>query len=292
MNYIRKTNMGLARFTSLKIGGVASSVFFPMNQEGIAEAFKEIEKSKNPSFFILGGGCNSIIQEGKLDLTVVLTSYLSHYRFLPENSMRCQGGLNLSVLAELVANNNLSGLEFCYGLPGTVGGATFMNARAYDKQMADIIEKVVVFDYEKKEFITLLNLQCNFGYKQSIFQQKPYLIFEVYFKLKPLKDKSEIWRLMDQYRLDREKKGQYLYPSAGCAFKNNPEKGVISGKLIEELGLKGFQIGGMQVSEKHGNFIVNKGGGSFKDYQKLVTHIKEKALEERQIKLECEVRFF
>lgn len=289
MNYMRKTNMGLSRFTSIKIGGVADVVYFPMDEKGVSEAFAEIKKD-GQSFFILGGGSNVVIDDGKLNCAVILTSHLSHHRFTG-NGMWAEAGLNVSILSELAANNRYSGLEFCYGLPGTVGGAVFMNARAYEQQMADIVESVRVYDYERHEILTLSGEECGFDYKTSVFQKKPYFILQVSFKLKAGADKAEIWRVMNKYKHDRKEKGHYLYPSAGCAFKNNRTAGVPSGKLIEELGLKGFRMGGVRVSEKHGNFLINYGGATYKDYQKMVAFIQEKALKEKQIELECEVRF-
>jgi UDP-N-acetylmuramate dehydrogenase len=288
MNFLRKENFGLSRFTTIQIGGVADCVYFPLNRQGIVEVFHEIRKEKK-SFFILGGGSNVVIEEGKLDYAVIMTSHLTHYRFKGQK-VEVECGVSSSNLCELTANNDLSGLEFCYGLPGSIGGAVFMNAKAYGTEIGDLIEEVEIFDYERGTFSTVSGSQCEFDYKHSLFQKKPYLIYKIKFSLIPAQ-RYQIQRNMEKYRMDRAEKGHFLNPSAGCAFKNNYQAGIPSGKLIDDLGLKGFQIGGIKVSEQHANFLVNMGGARFEDYKKMIDHIREKVKQQKQIELEREIRF-
>ncbi len=287
MNFIRKKNISLARFTTVRIGGVAQEIFFPLNQEGIKEVFSEI---KETSFFILGGGSNVVIQDAKLDYSVIMTSHLTHYRF-DRNYLTVQAGVLSSLISELAANKNLAGLEYCYGLPGSVGGAVFMNARAYGSEMADLVEDVLVYNYETNEFLKVSNKECNFAYKSSLFQDKPYLIYEIKMKLQLEKSNKEIKKRMEKYKFERKEKGHYNYPSAGCTFKNNYQLGIPAGKVIDELGLKGFKIGGLKISDKHANFIENDGGGTYIDYVNMVNEIQEKVKNKKGINLECEVRF-
>lgn len=288
MNYMKQYNVALSRFTTIKIGGIADVLYSPLNKEGIVQSFEEIKREGKP-FFVLGGGSNVVIQDGKLPYAVVCSTRLTHYRF-NENCFEAQAGLSSNNVSELAANHNLSGLEFCFGLPGSIGGAVFMNAKAFGSEMADLVEEVEVYDYEKEEFLILGRNDFDFGYKKSVFQNKPYFIFKIKMILSTEKS-SAIWRKMEEAKHTRSENGHYHNPSAGCAFKNNYEQGISSGKLIDELGLKGFKVGGVKVSESHANFLVNNGGGSYDDYKTLLKSIQNKVMEERNIKLEPEVRF-
>lgn len=291
MNYMKKNNLSLSRFTTIKIGGIAESVYFPIGLEGIIDVIKEIRESGKP-FFVLGGGSNVIISDKKLDCAVIMTSHLTKYRFFePETHLEVESGMSLSILSDLAASKSLSGLEFCAGLPGTLGGAVFMNARAYDSEIADLVTEVEAFDYEKNELIKLSKEECAFEYKNSIFQKKPYFIFKIKLNLLKGQTKINIIKKMEDYKFDRKEKGQYLHNSAGCAFKNNYQAGVSSGRIIDELGLKGFCIGGIKVSERHANFLVNTGGGTSQDYLKMVKEIQKRVKEVKGIDLECEVKF-
>lgn len=291
MNYMKKNNLSLSRFTTIKIGGIAENVFFPLSQEGIVDVFKEIAKS-GKAFFVLGGGSNVVIDDGRLNCSVIMTSHLTKYQFTDnEGEMEVEAGLNLSILAELAAGRIYKGLEFCYGLPGTVGGAVFMNARAYEKEMADFIQSVIIYDYQEKVFRELKKDECAFAYKESIFQKKNWFIYKVKFQLNKGDSKSEIFKKMEDYKYDRKEKGQYNQNSAGCAFKNNYALGVSSGRVIDELGLKGLAVGGIKVYEKHANFLVNTGGATFQDYVNMVKEIRHKVQDAKGILLEPEVRF-
>ncbi|HCL57799.1 MAG TPA: UDP-N-acetylenolpyruvoylglucosamine reductase [Spirochaetia bacterium] len=290
MNFIRKTNLSLSRFTTIKIGGIADVVFFPFDEKGIMEVFEEIRNEKK-DFFILGGGSNVVINDSKLPYAVVMVSHLTHHKF-HGNELDAEAGLSSSILSELAANNDFGGLEFFYGLPGSVGGAVYMNARAYESEIAELVKEVTVYDIAKNSFLTIPKEECGFEYKKSIFQDNPnYLIFKVRLILRPGMKKAELWKTMNKYKHDRKEKGHYTEPSAGCAFKNNREIGIPTGKLLDEIGMKGYQLGGIKVSEKHANFFVNASGGTFKDYQNLIREIKEKVKLEKNIDLETEVRF-
>lgn len=289
MNYIRKFNMSLSRFTTIKIGGIPLCVYFPLNKTGIIEIFKDL-KNNNMSFFILGGGSNVIINDKKIDCAVIMTANLTHTRF-NDSIAEVESGIVSSTLSEIAVKKSLSGLEFCFGLPGSIGGAIYMNARAYDTEIGELVKSVEVYDYEQEKFIILTKEECCFTYKNSVFQNKPYFIYKVELQLNLKKNNAEIRKKMEKFKHERKEKGHFLLPSAGCAFKNNYDTNMQAGKIIDELGFKGHKIGGIKVSEKHANFLVNTGGGSYGDYIKMVEEIKKKVKEEKGIDLECEVKF-
>ena len=289
MNYIKKSNVSLARFTSLNIGGIVNEVIFPLNQDGAVKLLQEL-KSQGKRFFVLGGGSNVVVRDEKLDYSVIITTHLAHHRFQGA-TLVVESGLASSMLAELAAKHSLTGLEFLYGLPGSIGGAVFMNAKAYENEMSFLVEKVKVYDYVRDEVLDLDRDSCVFSYKKSIFQEQPYFILEITLNLRQQSENLDIFRRMEQYKHDRKEKGHFFRPSAGCTFKNNHEIGIPTGKLIDDLGLKGYREGNIQVSEKHGNFLVNNGGGTYREYLNLVNMVKDKVREAKGIELECEVQF-
>jgi len=184
-------------------------------------------------------------------------------------------------LALKTANLGLSGLEFASGIPGTIGGALYMNAGAYNSSMSDIILETQVLD-ENLNIITLTNQQLNFGYRYSILKQKDYICLNAKMKLKK-RNKEEILNIIKTRKEKRLQSQPLEFPSAGSVFRN-PE-GMYAGKLIEDLGLKGENIGDAYISEKHANFIINKGNASGEDIDKLITLIKKQVKEEYDIEL-------
>lgn len=288
MSFIKENNYNLKPLTYVKIGGVAKTAFFPTDKEGVSDVFKLVKKERS-KFFILGGASNVVIRDGFIDYDVIISNRLVSF-FVDKNILFCESGLSTERACEIALDNGLSGLEFLYGLPGSIGGAVFMNARSYGFSISDVVKSVEVYDYEKDVFLTLSKEDCDFDYKRSIFQKKPYFIYRVALNLKP-KNYEDIKTKMFSFKEDRNKKGQYIFPSAGCAFKNNYSLGTPSGKLIDELGLKGISFGGIKVYEKHANFLVNIGNASFDDYKKAVDYIKSLIKEKKGVELECEVVF-
>jgi len=288
MSFLEIKNFDIKNFTTIKIGGIVEKALLPSNKEGILEVFDIIKKS-GKNFFILGGGSNVVIKDDLTGFYAIITSKLDYYK-IEDNTIICGAGLKTSLFCEISLDNSLSGSEFLYGLPGSIGGAVFMNARSYGFSISDIIESVDVYDYENNSFLSLKSSECEFGYKNSIFQKRPYFISEIKFKLTK-GNFNEIKEKMNNFKKDREEKGQYIFPSAGCAFKNNYDIGIPTGKIIDELGLKGMVFGGVKVYEKHANFLVNTGNATYEDYINAVSYIKRAVKNERGIDLECEVIF-
>ena len=188
---------------------------------------------------------------------------------------------------KLARDNNLSGMEELYGIPGTVGGAVYMNAGAYGGEISSCIETVEVFDLNEGNIKQFNKKDCCFGYRKSFFMNDNYVILSAVLKLTK-SSKESICQKMNDYMSRRKEKQPLEYPSAGSVFKR-PE-GCFAGALIEQCGLKGYQIGGARVSDKHAGFIVNVGGATCEDVMRLIEHIKNEVMQKFGIELECEIK--
>jgi UDP-N-acetylmuramate dehydrogenase len=189
----------------------------------------------------------------------------------------------------MAASLGLSGLEFLAGMPGTIGGAVWMNARCYDHEAADILAETAIID-ENLEYVKILRNVNAFSYKKSPFQDKNIVIVSASFILRP-RPEAEIRKEMTSHRDDREKKGHYRYPSAGSVFKNNRSYGKPSGKIIDELGLRGLSVGGAAVAPYHGNIIINTGAATSGDIRKLALLVAARVKAETGFELESEILF-
>jgi len=198
-------------------------------------------------------------------------------------------GCNISWLSRLAYEYGLSGFEFVYMLPGTLGGAIYMNARAYNISISDIILWVDAFFLEEKKILRLYSDNISFYYKDSIFQHKPIYILRAAFSLK-IGNKEFIKKKMIENAKFRINRGHFNYPSCGSVFKNNYKRNLIAGKIIESLGFKGYRVGDAMVYEKHANFIINIGKATFYDVYSIIKTIREKAFSQLGILLEPEVR--
>jgi UDP-N-acetylmuramate dehydrogenase len=278
----------LAPHTTFRIGGPARFYTepgtLPEFQESIAWAL-----AGGVPFFVLGGGSNILVHDGGFDGLVINTKRLSRISVEGER-VAAECGVLVDDLVNLCTGESLTGLEFAAGLPGTVGGALYMNARAYEGSFSEIVEKVSALEVEGKTAVerTLRGNQLEFDYKRSRFQRGRTFLEEVWFRLSRGVSES-IGRKAGENRMKREAMGQYLYPNAGCIFKNDYRVGVPSGKIIEELGLKGKRIGNAEVFERHANFIVNRGGASAEDVYRLIRFIEREVEARRGIRLEREI---
>jgi UDP-N-acetylmuramate dehydrogenase len=216
-------------------------------------------------------------------------SNFSDFSFSKEYALTAQAGIKVHELAEAAAKRGFAGVEFFFGLPGTVGGAIYMNARCYGVSTSDILSKVTYIDesFEKK---TYTPREGDFTYKTSPFQQKKAVILEGEFAVQP-GGRKNIREIMESHRADRNRKGHFDFPSAGSTFKNNRDLGQPTGKIIDSLGLRGYKIGGAMVSPTHANIIVNAGGATAGDVKKLIDHIKEEVYRAYGFILEEEVRY-
>ncbi len=231
-----------------------------------------IESGKG--FKVLGGGSNTIIRDN-CDIPIVLTSGLNHFK-IEGNSIIAESGVKLSTLASKAAELGLSGLEFSKGIPGTVGGATYMNTGAFDGEMSECIECVEAID-ENGKFIELHHDELKFSYRHSVFHEKNFLIRRCVLNFNSSTPEKVNQKMYENY--ERKRKTQPLsFPSVGCVFEN--PKGDYAARLIDEAGLKGFKVGGVEVSRIHAGFFVNVGGATFEDfrsvYERVVGEVKNK----------------
>lgn len=295
MNYTLQKNCNLKHYTTILVGGNVTDALFPHNKNGIQECFEYLASIKKP-FFILSGGANSIIQDQDLDSACILTHRLNSFQVDGDNVI-AQSGVPMMYLAEqLLKVYRLKGFEWAYGLPGFIGGGIFMNARVYEKEFSDIVNWVEVFDYENRDFKKISLQECEYGYKKSIFQKKPYFIYQTSLNLKPMtQNDSSLLEKSILLKKDRVTKGQHDYPSAGSLFKNNYHQGISVGELLDGLDLKGFthpEYPDIKISEKHANFFVNTTGqGSYKNLIGFIKYIQKYVYEKKGITLEPEVQF-
>lgn len=279
-----KKNEPLALYTSFKIGGTCPLLIMPNGSECLCMLVRKFKK-EGLYYRVMGNGSNILVSDKGTDVPVIMISSAMN-GILPEDKrLTCGSGTSLSALCRAAADLGLSGLEFAYGIPGSVGGAVYMNAGAYGGEMKDAVIGCMYMDSEG-EFHFLKKEEMDFSYRHSFFSGKSHIIIGVEFELKK-GDKTEINEKMKELMKRRKDKQPLEYPSAGSTFKR--PKGNFAGKLIEDAGLKGFSVGGAQVSEKHCGFIVNKGGASFDDVKTLIETVREKVKENSGVTLEPEV---
>jgi len=279
-------NVYLKNYTTFKIGGPAKYFFEAKTKEDLIKGI-EVAKKREMPFFILGGGSNLLVSDrGYKGLIIKIQMTKSKYQ---NTKISAEVGLPLRQLLWQTLKNNLAGLEWAVGIPGTVGGAIRGNAGAFGGSVADVVKSVGVYDVKNRKLKILKNKDCKFDYRESIFKKKPNLIIlSAELQLKK-GDKKKIKEKMKEY-LDYRKETQPLsFPSAGSIFKNPP--GFSAGELIEKCGLKGKKSGNVKVSEKHANFIVNLGNGKAKEVIKLIKLIKQKVKNKWNIELEEEIQY-
>jgi len=236
-------------------------------------------------FAVIGRGSNLLFGDGRMERALILTGGLSRLT-VEGQTIRAEAGVSLAVLASAAATAGLSGLEFAGGIPGSVGGAMFMNAGAYGGAVSDVATKSLALDTDTGELLSVTDHR--FGYRQSIYGQEPRLIcLSAEFSLKN-GDPPKIRRAMKELARSRREKQPLEYPSAGSYFKR-PD-GHFAGKLIEDCGLKGFSVGGAAVSEKHAGFLINTGDATAADILALETHVRCTVWERFGVELEREVR--
>ena len=275
----------MKKHTSFKIGGAAACVFLPESFEdmkNIAGALRELGVSP----IIVGNGTNLLADDGALDIAVIKTSKLCDLYTRGENEIFAQCGTPLSRLAMFACENELTGAEFAHGIPGTVGGAVLMNAGAYGGEMASVI-KEVTFLTRDLEVRTVSAEESGFSYRHSRFIDSGEIILSAVFGLSR-GDAVTIKSKMEELSKKRRESQPLNLPSAGSTFKR-PKNGYAAA-MIDDSGLKGFSVGGAQVSEKHAGFVVNVGKASFSDVISVMEHVRETVLEKHGVLLEPEVR--
>lgn len=277
----------LSKYTTYKVGGKALAIVYPKNVDGLIKLLRLL-KENDVKYKILGNGSNLLFSDSLFEGIIIKLSSFNEVEFFGNNKVRVGAGYSLIKLSLLTAKKGLAGLEFASGIPGTVGGAVFMNAGAYKSDMGYVVQEVKVLTPDYK-IITLENKELNFHYRSSFLQKHPeYICLEVIIKLK--KGDREILNEVINERRERRRESQPLeYPSAGSVFRN-PDGGF-AGKMIEDLGLKGYSNGGAKVSDKHANFIINYNKATSKDIKELIDYVHDAVLKEYNVDLKIEQEF-
>ncbi len=278
-------NEPMSRHTTFRIGGNADWFLTPDSKEKLTETIKAVRDSGMPCF-VLGNGSNLLVgDKGIRGVVICLCKKMDKIQ-IDGRRLYAESGAILSRVSHAALDAELRGTEFASGIPGTIGGAVFMNAGAYDHEMKEIIETVDFADNSGNIFRASCD-ECGFGYRTSMFAKKNHIILGCTLKLEK-GNGEEIRALMNDYTQRRVSKQPLEKPSAGSTFKR-PE-GHFAGSLIEQAGLKGFSIGGAQVSEKHAGFVINTGSATARDVLDLIEHIKKTVNEKFGVMLEPEVR--
>lgn len=286
LNCVVRYDEPLKNHTTFKIGGNCIALIEPREISDIIEAVK-ICRENSIKFFIIGNGSNLLVpDEGYNGVIIKLKGEFSTIQVEGEYLI-VNSGAKLSEVYTVAYENSLTGFEFASGIPGTIGGAIYMNAGAYGGEMKDIVESVQVLDLDNFELRELKNEDLEFSYRKSIIQRKNYIVTTIKLKLQK-GNKEEINAVYEDLRERRNSKQPLNFGSAGSTFKR-PE-GHFASKLIEDAGLKGYHINDAWVSEKHSGFVVNKGNASYKEVMELIEYVQKVVFKKFGVKLETEVR--
>ena len=278
----------MSKHTTFKVGGPAECYIKIDNIKDLRNILK-FAKDNNININILGNGSNVLVSDKGIKGLVLNIKFnkiemMNYDRKIYAN---IGAGVKVSILAHLLLKNEITGFEELSGIPGTIGGAIKMNAGAHGKEFKDIVNTVTCMDYDGniKQFE---NKDMNFGYRKSMLKDKKYIVLEVGMQFEKGIEKN-IKEKMDEYKKYRKEKQPIEYPSAGSTFKRGED--YITAKLIDEAGLKGYSIGGAEVSEKHAGFIINKGNATAKDILNLIEYVKNTVYEKFNKKIELEIEF-
>ncbi len=282
-----KKDVPMKMYTSFKTGGNAKIMLSPKNEKSLYEVVEACKKL-NIKPFILGNGTNLLVSDKGIDNVVIhIGKGFDNIELVDETTIRCYAGCSLMKLCRFAFENSLTGLEFAYGIPGSVGGAMYMNAGAYDGEMKNVAVSCDYVTYSGKKG-TLTGDEMELSYRHSAFCDSDKIIVSALFKLQK-GCKTEIENKMNELMARRKDKQPIEYPSAGSTFKR--PTGYFTGKLIEDCGLRGKSIGGAQVSEKHCGFIINKNNATSDDILDLIDFVRDEVLEKTGVFLETEVKF-
>ena len=277
----------MSQHSSFRIGGPVRALAAPSDVTSLTKLCSVL-KQNHIAPMMLGNGTNILFPDEGLDqVFLVSTEKLTKMFLLPDGALYAEAGVSLSKLASFAQQNGLAGLEFASGIPGTVGGGTIMNAGAYGGELKDAIESVVCLYVPDQRLYELTNEQCAFAYRSSLFKKLGgCLVLSVVFRLEK-GDGEAIAAKMRELNERRRDKQPLDLPSAGSAFKR-PE-GYYAAALIDEAGLKGYTVGGAQVSEKHAGFVVNIGGATSHDVYDLMMHVRNTVYREKGVQMEPEI---
>ncbi len=284
-----RRNESIAEHTSFRIGGPADYYVLPEDSRTLASGIALCRQREIP-FFILGNGTNLLVgDKGFRGVIFHLYKTMDSITCLEEDGVmyvRAGAGALLSKVGKVVAEKGYAGFEFATGIPGSVGGAIMMNAGAYDGEIGHFLEYAIVLDENGNEQ-KLTREEMDFGYRHSSVMDKGYVVPEECLKFEE-GDRDAILQRVEELLAKRKKSQPLDYPSAGSTFKR--PAGYFAGKLIQDAGLKGFAVGGAQVSEKHAGFVINTGGASAADVRELICQVQERVFKQFGVMLEPEVR--
>ncbi len=277
-----KYNEPMSRHTTFKVGGIAD-IFITVDSK--EKLLKTLEMLKNEKITIIGNGSNLLVtDEG---IRGIVLKYTANTCEINDTIVKVDSGMTNARLSNTLLNKELTGYEFAAGIPGTIGGAIVMNAGAYGREMKDVVLETEFLDFETNEIRIFKNEELNFEYRKSIFENKKGIILSATFKFEH-GNKNEIDEKMKEYAQKRIDTQPLDMPSAGSTFKRG--NGFITAKLIDEAGLKGYSIGGAEVSTKHAGFIVNKGKATAKDIIDLIKYVQKEIYQKFGEKIEPEIK--
>ncbi|MGE5454584.1 MAG: UDP-N-acetylmuramate dehydrogenase [Methylocystaceae bacterium] len=279
-------NEPMAKHTTFRVGGPAEVLVKPGSRQQIATVIEVCQKVDVP-WIVIGSGSNLLVRSGGIKGVVIDLGANFREITITNQTIVATAGIRLTSLSRQAAQHELTGLEFAEGIPGSLGGAVFMNAGAYDGEISQVVTAVISLDPQTGEEVLRSRDDLGFSYRHSCFQQNGEIILEATMSLAAGK-RDEITAQMQKLSSCRREKQPLDFPSAGSTFKRPP--GYYVGPLLEELGLKGYAIGGAQVSQKHGGFIINRGGASADDVLALINYVQEQVFKAKGIRLETEVR--
>lgn len=279
------SGVSMKEYTTMKVGGKADFMVLADSIENIRKCVNLLS-SQNVPFLIMGNGSNLLFTDNGYHGVIIKIGPAISNTEVDGDIITAEAGALLSSVANLAMENSLTGLEFAFGIPGTIGGAAYMNAGAYDGEMKQVIIESLCIDKEGR-YITLRGDEHNFSYRHSRMQDEDLICLKVKLKLNR-GNKEEIKAKMAELSARRREKQPLTYPSAGSIFKRPP--GAFAGKLIDDCGLRGYRIGGAQVSDKHCGFIINTGNATASDVLALIKHVQETVYKNFGKLLELEVK--
>lgn len=280
-----RINEPLSAHSSFHIGGPAALMAFPEDRERFVELLI-ILKSFGVRYTVIGHGSNMLFDDAGYDGVIIVTTGMRAVR-ANGSELYAECGASCAAMAAVAEREGLCGLEFIYGIPGTCGGAVFMNGGAYGSSISELSPRVDCFDTGSGELLTLTGAALDMEYRHSVFMSRPELIILGAHLCLEHGDREQIHRNMEQNMASRREKQPLEYPSAGSVFKRH--EGYFLGRVIQDCGLKGYSIGDAQISEKHAGFIINTGHATSADVLNLISHIKNVVFEKYGFWPECEI---
>lgn len=281
------TDFPLSKVTSFQTGGNADVLILPNSEEAL-RAMLSACKAQGIRYHVIGNGSNLLVADsGVRGVVFRIGAPMAKMEMLEDGKIRCEAGASLTALCNFALKHGLSGLEFAYGIPGSAGGAAYMNAGAYGGEMRDVLLSCRHIAPDGSVG-TFAGADLQLGYRKSVYSGQAYIITELLLQLKA-GEPDAIRAAMEDKMRRRKEKQPLEYPSAGSTFKR--PTGYFAGALIEECGLKGFAVGGAQVSEKHAGFVINKGGATTADILELIRRVQETVYTEKGVRLQTEVLY-